>query len=173
VLAGARRCARLRALARRQERAWSRLMQQLGRRQRVARRLLGSAPAAPDGTGSRAPADVEAALAALDAPLDAAERARREWELERALGCLIDGLRGSGALAADAGLRRMEHDLVEVEDHIHYLRRYHNAVVRDLQQGLDQVSPHCLARFLRVKPHALFQPEAAFERQIARARRGC
>jgi len=62
----------------------------------------------------------------------------REAGLGDALGRLLVLVEDYPELKADASFRRLHDDLVEVEDHLQYARRYYNATVRDYNTRLQQ-----------------------------------
>ena len=170
LLGAPSRCAGLRRLARRRAETWRHLERQLERRRDLAR-LLVEALAVGGAAGGSAVVPVRAALAGLGGPLAPSERARREGVLAAALQSLLGELRARGGLDREARLRRLHRDLVEVDDHIQYLRRYHNGLARALAAAFSAAPDRCLVRLLGVSPPELFQPEARLEQQIARAYR--
>lgn len=82
------------------------------------------------------------------------------------------GLRSLFALAenypdlkADANFLRLSQELVEIEDHLQYARRYYNGSVRDMRNLCQTFPNNLLARRLGFEPGAFFEVECATERQ--------
>jgi LemA protein len=71
-------------------------------------------------------------------------------------------------LKADANFRRLQDDLVEVEDHLQYARRYYNGAVRDHNTRIEQFPGSVLAALCGWRPLDLFQVTEAEERGAPR-----
>lgn len=71
-------------------------------------------------------------------------------------------------LRADANFRRLHGDLVEIEDDLQHARRYHNAVVRDLNTTISSFPTLLLARPLGFREEPFFEVESAAERLAQR-----
>jgi LemA protein len=92
------------------------------------------------------------------------ERERVERGLDRGIGQLLALVERYPDLKADAGFRRLQDDLVEVEDHLQYARRYYNGAVRDFNTRIEQFPASLLAPVFGWRPLDLFQ--------VAEAERG-
>ncbi len=75
---------------------------------------------------------VAARSAAMAAPGDLSRRAETETGLASALRGIFVLAEGYPALKADGNFLALHHGLVTIEDDLQSARRYHNAVVRDL-----------------------------------------
>src|SRR5262245_38955642 len=60
------------------------------------------------------------------------DRERSEAGLAASLGKLLALVEQYPNLKADGNFRKLQADLVEIEDHLQYARRYYNGTVRDL-----------------------------------------
>lgn len=95
---------------------------------------------------------------------DLGDRQQSENGLSRSLDKLIALVERYPELKADRNFRRLHADLVEIEDHLQYARRYFNGTVRDLNTRIQQFPANLLAGFLAVKPREFFEIENASER---------
>ena len=93
------------------------------------------------------------------------DRARGENGLSRSLDRLLLLVESYPELKADAGFRKLHEDLVEVEEHIQYARRYYNGSVRDYNNRIQQFPANLLAPLFRMGPAEFFEIESAAERQ--------
>ncbi len=99
------------------------------------------------------------------------ERERSERGLGQGLDRLLAFVERYPNLKADANFRRLHGDLVEVEDHLQYARRYYNGAVRDYNTRIEQFPASLLAAVLRWRPLDLFQVAEAEERGAPRIQR--
>jgi len=104
------------------------------------------------------------ALATTDGP---ARLGRVESELEGALGRILALREDYPELRSNENFARLQADLVEVEDHLQYARRFYNGAVRDYQTAIQRVPDLLVARAFRFEPGEFFQAEAG-ERGAAR-----
>nr|MEE4267100.1 LemA family protein [Candidatus Krumholzibacteria bacterium] len=81
---------------------------------------------------TRVTAARSAAMQAPTAPADLPQRGQLESGLASALGGIFLLAEDYPALKADTNFLSLHHSLVEIEDDLQSARRYHNAVVRDL-----------------------------------------
>jgi len=107
-----------------------------------------------------------------------AEQAARVPEKERSEDGLRAGLDRLFALVerypdlkADANFRRLQADLVEIEDHLQYARRYYNGAVRDYNTRIEQLPGNLLAGLAGWRPLEFFQLDADSEREAPRVGR--
>jgi LemA protein len=96
------------------------------------------------------------------------EKERTEAGLSRSLARLIALVERYPDLKADEGFRRLQADLVELEDHLQYARRYYNGTVRNLNTRYQQLPSSLLAALLRRRPEPYFQLDADGERAAPR-----
>jgi len=87
------------------------------------------------------------------------ERAARESGLRRALDGLMVLVERYPDLKADANFRQLADDLVDVEDHLQYARRYYNGTVRDYNTRMQQFPGTLLAPLFGFQPEDYFQLE--------------
>jgi len=92
------------------------------------------------------------------------ERERSERGLDRGLDRLLALVERYPDLKADANFRRLQGDLVEIEDHLQYARRYYNGAVRDYNTRIEQLPANLLAAICGWRPFDLFQVTEAEER---------
>lgn len=93
------------------------------------------------------------------------ERSDRETGLARSLGRLIALVERYPELKADGNFRRLQDDLVEVEDHLQYARRYYNGTVRDHNTRIQRFPANLLAGLLGRGARDFFQIEDDTERR--------
>jgi LemA protein len=96
------------------------------------------------------------------------ERERSERGLDRGIGQLLALVERYPDLKADANFRRLQDDLVEVEDHLQYARRYYNGAVRDFNTRIEQFPASLLSALCGWRPLDLFQVTEAEERGAPR-----
>jgi len=96
------------------------------------------------------------------------ERERSERGLGQGLDRLLALVERYPDLKADANFRRLQEDLVEIEDHLQYARRYYNGAVRDYNTRIEQFPASVLAAVSGWRPLDLFQVLEAEERSAPR-----
>ena len=60
-------------------------------------------------------------------------------------------------LKASANFLQLQHDLVDVEDHLQYARRFYNGAVRDLNNRIETFPSLVIARLANFKPAQFFR----------------
>ena len=85
------------------------------------------------------------------------ERAQSENGLSRSLGKLIALVERYPELKADGNFRKLQHDLVEIENDLQYARRYYNATVRDLNTQAEQFPASLIAGLAGIEGRAFFE----------------
>lgn len=96
------------------------------------------------------------------------EKAAIEAEMESALHKLIVVAEAYPDLQADSNFLQLQKDLIDIEDHIQYSRRFYNGAVRILNT-LIQTFPHLLvARPFGFKAAEYFEVEEAQQRAAVR-----
>ena len=83
-----------------------------------------------------------------------------EDELGQALGRLFALKEAYPDLRASENFLRLQQDLVEVEEHLQYARRFYNGAVRDLNDGVQRVPDVLVARSFGFREAAFFQAAA-------------
>jgi len=96
------------------------------------------------------------------------DRERTERGLDHGIVQLLALVERYPELKADASFRRLQDDLVEVEDHLQYARRYYNGAVRDFNTRIEQFPASLLAAVCGWRPFDLFQVVEAEERGAPR-----
>ncbi|MEN1927675.1 LemA family protein [Luteimonas sp. MJ250] len=91
---------------------------------------------------------------------DPGELGHVEAELEQALGRLLLLKEAYPDLKASENFARLQTDLVEVEEHLQYARRYYNGAVRDLNDTVQRVPDVLVARGFGFREAAFFQAGA-------------
>jgi LemA protein len=100
------------------------------------------------------------------------DRERSEAGLQASLGKLLALVERYPDLKADQNFRRLQADLVEVEDHLQYARRYYNGTVRELNTSIQQFPANLIAAATARKPEPFFQLSADSERAAPSAKMG-
>ena len=111
---------------------------------------------------------LEGAIRARGAASDASslgDKERTETGLQGSLDRRIMLVERSPALKADKNFRRLHGDLVEVEDHLQYARRYYNGSVRDYNTRIEQVPARFLAPLFGFDALEFFNLEDRDERR--------
>jgi LemA protein len=93
------------------------------------------------------------------------DREQSENGLSRSLDRLIALVEAYPDLRADENFRELHHDLVEIEEHIQYARRYYNGAVRDYNNRIQQFPANLLAPVFRMRAGEFFEIASAAERE--------
>lgn len=125
--------------------AWSDIDVQLLRRHDLVPRLVEAvkAYAAHERTLLESVAALRAQALATQSP---ARLAGLEAELERSLLQVFALQEAYPELKANENFAQLQRDLVEVEDHLQYARRFYNGAVRDLNDAIQQFPGMLVAR---------------------------
>lgn len=115
-------------------------------------------------------AEVTRLRGAAEAATALPDRERTERGLDGGIVRLLALVERYPDLKADASFRRLQDDLVEVEDHLQYARRYYNGAVRDFNTRIEQLPGSLLGAICGWKPLDLFQVTEAEERAAPRIR---
>lgn len=108
--------------------------------------------------------DVVRARGAAEAASGVAAREETEGALRRSLDRLLVLVERYPELKADRRFLDLQEDLVDVEDHLQYARRYYNATVRDYNTRIEQFPARLLAPLCGFRRAAFFQIEDASQR---------
>ena len=84
-----------------------------------------------------------------------------ETQLEHALGRLIALKEAYPDLKASDNFLQLQRDLVAVEDHLQYARRFYNGAVRDLNDAIQRVPDVLVARSFGFQSSEFYQSQAA------------
>jgi len=84
-----------------------------------------------------------------------------ETQLEHALGRLFALKEAYPDLKASANFIQLQRDLVAVEDHLQYARRFYNGAVRDLNDTIQRVPDVLIARSFGFRSGEFYQAQAA------------
>lgn len=136
--------------------AWSDIDVQLQRRHDLVPQLV----SAVQGYATHEAAVLEAVTSLRSRALglrDPAELGQVEAELEQALGRLLLLREAYPELRASENFARLQQDLVDVEEHLQYARRYYNGAVRDLNDAVQRVPDLLVARSFGFQAAAFFQ----------------
>jgi LemA protein len=158
---------RLVGLRNRVRAAWADIDVQLTRRHDLVPQLV----AAVRGYASHERAALEAVTELRSRALGLTSPARLaevEAELERGLGRLVALREAYPDLKASENFVRLQRDLVEVEDHLQYARRFYNGSVRDYNTAIDRVPDVAIARAFGFAAREFYQaePEERTARQV-------
>ena len=139
--------------------AWSDIDVQLQRRHDLVPQLVAAVQgyAAHEGAVFEAVTALRARALALRDP---GELGQVETELEQALARLLLLKEAYPELKASDNFARLQDDLVEVEEHLQYARRFYNGAVRDLNDAVQRVPDVLVARSFGFREAAFFQAGA-------------
>jgi LemA protein len=90
---------------------------------------------------------------------DPARLGQVEAALEQALGRLLALKEAYPDLKANQNFLELQRELVEIEDHLQYARRFYNGAVRDYNTTLEQVPDLLIGRTFRFTPGAFYQAD--------------
>jgi LemA protein len=90
-----------------------------------------------------------------------------EAALEQATGRLLALQEAYPELKASDNFLALQRDLVEVEDHLQYARRFYNGAVRDLNDAVQRVPDLAVARAFAFAAGEFYQAEAEQRSAIA------
>ncbi len=93
------------------------------------------------------------------------DRERTENGLSRSLDRLMLLVEAYPELRADHNFRKLQDDLVEIEEQVQYARRYYNGAVRDLNNRIQQFPANLMATLFGMRRAEFFEIESAAERQ--------
>lgn len=80
-----------------------------------------------------------------------------EATLEHEVGRLLVIKEAYPELKASENFLKLQHDLVDVEDHLQYARRFYNGAVRELNDGVQRFPDSLIANSFRFSPAEFFQ----------------
>jgi LemA protein len=83
-----------------------------------------------------------------------------ESDLQQALARVIVLQEAYPDLKANETFLQLQRDLVEIEDHLQYARRFYNGSVRDYHNGIQRVPDLVVARTFGFRPTEFFQATA-------------
>ena len=89
-----------------------------------------------------------------------AELAKIEAALENGVGRLLLLREAYPDLKASGNFLKLQRDLVDVEDHLQYARRFYNGAVRELNDGVQRFPDLLVAKSAGFAPAEFFQAEA-------------
>ena len=89
-----------------------------------------------------------------------AELAGIEQALEQGVGRLLMLKEAYPDLQASAGFLQLQRDLVDVEEHLQYARRFYNGAVRELNDGVQKLPDVIVAKLGGFAPAEYFRAEA-------------
>jgi len=100
------------------------------------------------------------------------DKARYEQEIEKGLHRLVALAEAYPDLKADENFRDLQEQLVEVEDHLQYARRFYNGAVRIYNTRIESFPDLLVARPFRFSPAEFFQPDSDAVRKAPRLEMG-
>ena len=139
--------------------AWADIDVQLQRRHDLVPRLVSAVGAYAKHERATLDAVTELRARALATRTPAALGAV-ESELEQALGRLVAVVEAYPDLKASHNFLQLQRDLVEVEEHLQYARRFFNGAVRDYNTAIERVPDVLVARGFGFAPAEFFQAGA-------------
>ena len=139
--------------------AWADIDVQLQRRHDLVPQLVSTVGAYA--THERATLDAVTALRAKALAMRHPEELGAvEAELEQALGRLVAVVEAYPDLKASDNFLQLQRDLVEVEEHLQFARRFFNGAVRDYNTAIERVPDVLVARATGFGPAEFFQAGA-------------
>jgi LemA protein len=147
--------------------AWADIDVQLSRRHELVPQLVAAVKgyAGHERGTLEAVTELRARAVGLSSP---ARLGEVESALEQALGRLFALREAYPELQASESFLRLQRDLVEVEDHLQFARRFYNGAVRDYNTALQRVPDLAVARAFRFA-EAEFYQAGSEERTAVRA----
>lgn len=139
---------------------WSDIDVQLMRRHDLVPRLV-EAVRAYAGHEKAVLENVTALRAQAVATASPARLAQVERELEQGIGRLMVIQEAYPALKASENFLQLQRDLVEVEDHLQYARRFYNGAVRGNNDGVQRFPDQLVARLFGFRDAEFFEADAA------------
>ena len=148
--------------------AWADIDVQLTRRHDLVPRLVAAVQgyASHERTVLDAVTELRARALTLERP---DQRGAVESELEQALGRLVALKEAYPDLKASDNFVKLQQELVEVEDHLQYARRFYNGAVRDHNNAVQRVPDFVIARGFKFENAEFYQADAE-ERGVVRVR---
>lgn len=138
--------------------AWADIDVQLQRRHDLVPQLVAAVQAYAG--HERATLEAVTALRAQALTLtDPARLGQVETALEQALGRVLALQEAYPDLKASANFAQLQRDLVEVEEHLQYARRFYNGAVRDYNTAIQRVPDLLVARAFGFGEAGFFQAE--------------
>ena len=139
--------------------AWADIDVQLQRRHDLVPQLVSTVGAYA--THERATLDAVTELRAKALAMrNPTELGAVETELEQALGRLVAVVEAYPDLKASDNFLQLQRDLVEVEEHLQFARRFYNGAVRDYNTAIERVPDVRVARATGFGPAEFFQAGA-------------
>ena len=139
--------------------AWSDIDVQLTRRHDLVPQLV-EAVKAYAGHESATLAAVTELRAQSEATARLADKAGLEDELEAGVHKLIVLAENYPDLKTSQNFLNLQRELVDVEDHLQYARRYYNGAVRILNTRIETVPDNVIAGLLRFQPAEYFEADS-------------
>jgi len=136
--------------------AWADVDVQLTRRHDLVPRLVAAVKAYASHERATLEAVTELRARAIAAS-DPGELGAVESALETGLGRLLALREAYPELQADNNFIQLQRDLVEIEDHLQYARRFYNGAVRDYNTAIEKVPAVVVARAFGFRPMEYFQ----------------
>jgi LemA protein len=90
-----------------------------------------------------------------------------ESALQQALGRVLILQEAYPTLKANETFLQLQKDLVAVEDHLQYARRFYNGAVRDYHDGIQRIPDLAIARAFGFGPAELFQASDEERRAVS------
>lgn len=91
----------------------------------------------------------------------ATQKGQVEAELEQAVGRLLALHEGYPDLKANENFLQLQRDLVDVEDHLQYARRFYNGAVRDHNNSVQRFPDMLIARVAGFRDEEFYQAKVA------------
>ncbi len=138
--------------------AWSDIDIQLTRRHDLTPQLVAAVRGYADYERATLIAVTEM-RARVDAAVALADRARLEDELGRQIERLLALAESYPDLKASGNFLQLQRDLVAIEDHLQYARRFYNGAVRQLNTRIEQFPDLVVARLAGFRRLEFFEAE--------------
>jgi LemA protein len=136
--------------------AWSDIDVQLTRRHDLVPQLVAAVQGYADYERATLTNVVELRTRAI-AAASIADKAQLEGELEQQIRRIFALQERYPDLKASENFLSLQHDLVDVEDHLQYARRFYNGAVRDLNNRIETFPSLIVARIAGFAPAEFFR----------------
>jgi LemA protein len=136
--------------------AWSDIDVQLTRRHDLVPQLVAAVKGYADHERATLTTLTELRSRAV-AAASLADKAEAEGELARQIDRILALQERYPDLKASANFLALQHDLVEIEDHLQYARRFYNGAVRDFNTKIETFPSLIVARAMAFRPAEFFR----------------
>lgn len=99
-------------------------------------------------------------------PGNVKETGAKENNISKSLKTLLGLVEAYPELKADKNFLTLQNELVDIEDHLQYARRYYNGCVRELNNFVESFPSNLICRLFGARPEGFFEVRRATERLV-------